>query len=151
MKATRYFFITLLLCVVQAAFSQNVYPEATNHCYLDQFVLESDSIIAKIDNEKIIEAVTGSWDAKTKSKIEGVLGLQILVDNRGNSCLVSFRNDTNQKAKKLNLESNVNDNLKWPRQPKKVSAIVVLEFNKGEITARRMGTTDYVNLVELEN
>ena len=151
MKATRYFFITLLLCLVQAAFSQNVYPEATNHCYLDQFVLESDSIIAKIDNEKIIEAVTGNWDAKTKSKIEGVLGLQILVDNRGNSCLVSYRNDTNQKAKKLNLESSVNDNLKWPRQPKKVSAIVVLEFDKGEITARRMGTTDYVNLVELEN
>ncbi len=149
MKSPKYFVAAILLFITQAAFSQNVYPEATNHCYLDQFLLESDKIIAKIDNDKIIEAVTGNWDSKTKDKIEGVLGLQILVDNRGNSCLVSFRNDTNQKTKKLNIEANVNDNLKWPRQPKKVSAIVVLEFSKGEIKARRMGTTDYVNLVEL--
>ncbi len=151
MKSPKCFFTTLLLVVVQTAFSQNVYPEATNHCYLDQFLLESDAIIAKNDNEKIIEAITGNWDDKIKNKIEGVIGLQILVDNRGSSCLVSYRNDTNQKVKKLNLEANVNDNLKWPRQPKKVSAIVVLEFKKGKITARRMGTTDYVNLVELKN
>lgn len=151
MKATHYFFTALLLGLSQAAFSQNVYPEVTNHCYLDQFLLESDSIIAKIDKDKVIEAITGNWDAKIKNKIEGILGMQILVDNRGNSCLVSYRNDTNQKAKKMNIEGNVNDNLKWPRQPKKVSAIVVLEFKKGEIIVRRMGTTDYVNLVELKD
>ncbi len=151
MKSPKYFFTTLLLVITQAAFSQNVYPEATNHCYLDQFLLESDSIIAKLDKEKIVEAITGSWDSKIKDKIEGIIGLQVLVDNRGNSCLVSYRNDTNQKTKKLSLEASVNDNLKWPRQPKKVSAIIVLEFQDGEIIARRMGTQDYVNLVELNN
>lgn len=151
MRSPKLFITTLLLLAAQAVFAQNVYPEATNHCYLDQFVLESDSIIAKLDKEKIIDAITGNWDSKLKEKIVGVLGLQVLVDNRGGSCLVSFRNDTNQKPKKLNLEENISNNLKWPRQSKKVSAIIVMEFNKGEISLRRMGTKDYVNLVVLEN
>lgn len=151
MKILKHLSLVLLMFLSVQSFAQHAYPEVTNNCYLDQFTLESDSIIAKIDNAKIIEAVTQGWDAKMKSKIEGVLGLQILVDNRGNSCLISYRNDTNQKAKKMNIEGNVNDNLKWPRQPVKISAIAVLEFKDGEITVKRMGTKDYVNLIELKD
>lgn len=151
MKTLKHLFIVLMMTFCAQSFAQHAYPEVTNNCYLDQFVLESDSIIAKIDNDKIIEAVTQGWDDKMKSKIEGVLGLQILVDNRGNSCLISYRNDTNQKPKKMNIEGNVNDHLKWSRQSIKVSAIAVLEFKDGEITVKRMGTKDYVNLVELKD
>jgi hypothetical protein len=150
MKTAKLLFSALLMFFCVQVYAQNAYPEATNNCYLDQFTLESDAIIAKIDNQKIIDAVTKSWDAKMLKKIEGVLGLQILVDNRGNSCLISYRNDTNQKSKKLNIENNVNDNLKWPRQSTKISAIAVLQFKEGKITAKRMGTTDYVNLVEIK-
>ncbi|GAB5524117.1 MAG: hypothetical protein Roseis2KO_19890 [Roseivirga sp.] len=151
MKILKHLSIVLLMFLSAQSFAQHAYPEVTNNCYLDQFTLESDSIIAKIDNAKIIEAVTQGWDDKMKSKIEGVLGLQILVDNRGNSCLISYRNDTNQKTKKMNIEANVNDNLKWSRQSIKVSAIAVLEFKDGEITVKRMGTKDYVNLIELKD
>lgn len=151
MRSPKQLIFLCMLCIGSAVYGQNVYPIATNNCYLDEFILESDSIIAQASTEKIIEAVTASWDDKMKDKIEGVLGLQILVDHRGNSCLVSYRNDTNQKPKKLNLEANINDNLQWPRQAKKVSAIVVMEFAKGEITVKRMGTKDYVNLVELDH
>lgn len=151
MKKLKHLLFALMMIASAQSFAQHAYPEVTNNCYLDQFVLESDSIIAKIDRSKIIEAVTQGWDAKMKSKIEGVLGLQILVDNRGNSCLISYRNDTNQKAKKMNIEGNVNDHLRWPRQSVKVSAIAVLEFKDGEISVKRMGTKDYVNLVELKD
>lgn len=151
MKTLKHLFLALLMIFSLQSFAQHAYPEVTNNCYLDQFTLESDSIIAKIDNAKIIEAVTQGWDDKMKNKIEGTLGLQILVDNRGNSCLISFRNDTNQKPKKMNVEGNVNDHLKWPRQSTKISAIAVLEFKGGKITVKRMGTKDYVNLVELKN
>ncbi len=151
MKKLKHLLFALMMIASVQSFAQHAYPEVTNNCYLDQFVLESDSIIAKIDRSKIIEAVTQGWDTKMKSKIEGVLGLQILVDNRGNSCLISYRNDTNQKAKKMNIEGNVNDHLKWPRQSVKVSAIAVLEFKDGEISVKRMGTKDYVNLVELKD
>lgn len=150
MKIFKHLLTALLMFFCAQSFAQHAYPEVTNNCYLDQFFLESDSIVAKIDNAKIIEAVTQGWDTKMISKTEGILGLQILVDNRGNSCLISYRNDTNQKGKKMNIENNINDNLKWPRQSSKVSAIAVIEFKEGEITVKRMGTKDYVNLIEIK-
>lgn len=150
MKTLKHLFIALMMICSAQSFAQHAYPEVTNNCYLDQFTLESDSIIAKLDNAKIIEAVTYGWDSKMKDKIEGVLGIQILVDNRGNSCLISYRNDTNQKPKKMNIEGNINDHLKWPRQSIKVSAIAVIEFKEGKITVKRMGTKDYVNLIEIK-
>jgi len=82
---------------------------------------------------------------------EGFLGLQILIDNRGRSCLMSVRNDTNLKLKKMNLEENVNNNMKWQTVAKKVSAIILLEFDGEEIDVKRLGTVDNVNLVEIKN
>ena len=150
MKSLRLTFFALFLFSSLSAFSQHVYGEKIDNCYLDQFIFESDKIIAKLDNEKITEVVTTGFDAKVKKGIEGILGFQVLVDNRGNSCLMSVRNDTNQKTKKLNLASSINDNLKWPRMAQKVSVIVVMEFEKGgEITVKRMGTVDNKNLIEL--
>ena len=51
--------------------------------------------------------------------------------------------------KKMNLEANVNENLKWKGQSDKISAIVLLEFKDGEIVVKRLGTTDMRNLVEI--
>ncbi|MGW8121254.1 hypothetical protein ACV07N_01245 [Roseivirga echinicomitans] len=149
MKTTRLFSLLLCLSVSSQAFAQHVFPEVVDNCYLDQFVYETDELLAKLENEKIIEIVTASWDEKTKSSAEGILGFQVLVDNRGTSCLMSFRNETNIKTKKLNLVNSVNDNLKWPRMPQKVSVIVVMEFKKGEITMKRMGTKDMKTLTEV--
>ncbi|MFT6216114.1 MAG: hypothetical protein ACJAS3_002522 [Roseivirga sp.] len=149
MKAFKYFLAIVLFGFSTEAFSQHVYPEVIDNCYLDQFVYESDSIIAKLENEKIIEVITGSWDAKTKKNAEGFLGVQILVNNRGASCLMSVKNNTNIKTKKMNLANSINDNLKWPRMPQKVSVIAVLTFEDGKIELKRMGTKDNKNIIEI--
>jgi len=144
--------IFLLLATVFAMANlnaQHVYPEKFDHCYLDEFKFEETSIIAQIDNEEIKKVVTKGWDAKMLKGAEGNLGLQILVDRQGRSCLMSVRNDTNLKMKKMNLEENINNNLKWKGQQDKISAILLLQFEKGEITIKRLGTTDMVNLVEI--
>jgi hypothetical protein len=151
MKTMKYFLALLLLAIGTKAFSQHVYPEVIDNCYLDQFVYESDSLIAKLDNDKIIEVITASWDENTKKSADGFLGLQVLVNNRGASCLMSIQNGTNMKTKKMNLTESINDNLKWPRMPQKVSVIMVLTFNKGEIELKRMGTIDKKSLVEIDN
>ncbi|MFT6970780.1 MAG: hypothetical protein ACJAXX_001346 [Roseivirga sp.] len=70
MKAFKYFLAIVLFGFSTEAFSQHVYPEVIDNCYLDQFVYESDSIIAKLENEKIIEVITGSWDAKLKRMLK---------------------------------------------------------------------------------
>lgn len=129
--------------------AQYVYPEKFDNCYLDEFKFEETSIIAEVDNELLKAAVTKGWDAKMLKGAEGNLGLQILVDRQGKSCLMSVRNDSNLKLKKLNLEENVNEHLKWKGQSEKISAIVVLQFEEGEITIKRLGTTDMRTLVEI--
>jgi hypothetical protein len=151
MRPLKHLFVIVLLSLSTHAFSQHVYPEVIDNCYLDQFVYESDSLIAKLDKDKIIEVITASWDEKTKKSADGFLGLQVLVNNRGASCLMSIQNETNMKTKKMNLTESINDNLKWPRMPQKVSVIMVLTFNKGEIELKRMGTIDKKSLVEIDN
>lgn len=146
---------TLLLALLIAGLclnvkAQHVYPEVYDHCYLDQFDFETDQIIAKIDSKTLIKTITRGWDKKTLNKAEGSLGLQILVDRRGNSCLMSVRNDTNMKLKKLNLNKNINDNLKWERLSNKISTIILLEFKDGEISMKRLGTLDKVKLLEIK-
>lgn len=130
--------------------AQFVYPEKYDQCYLDEFKFETDKILAKIDDQKLIETITLGWSKKMKTEAEGNLGLQILVDRRGQSCLVSLRNDTNLKVKKMNLSKNINNNLKWSRMSDKISAIILLQFNEGEITLKRLGTEDMVNLLEIK-
>ena len=130
-------------------YGQYIYPERFENCYLDEFKYEETRIIAEIDNEKLKSVITSGWDDKMLKKAEGFLGLQILVDRKGGSCLMSVRNDTNMKLKKMNLEANVNENLKWKGQSDKISAIVLLEFKDGEIVVKRLGTTDMRNLVEI--
>lgn len=151
MKIFKYSISLVLIVLCTQVSAQHVYPEVIDNCYLDQFVYESDSLLAKLENEKIIEVITASWDEKTKKSAEGFLGLQILVNNRGASCLMSIQNGTNMKTKKMNLTESINDNLKWPRMPQKVSVIMVLSFNKGEIELKRMGTIDKKSLVEIDN
>ena len=140
-----------LFALYHSAFSQHVYPEVYDNCYLDEFIFEEDKILVPQDTERIKEVVTMGWDKKMFKGAEGYLGLQILIDNRGNSCLMSVRNDTSMKLKKMNLEENINNNLKWQRIAKKVSAIILLEFDGDKISVKRLGTVDLVNLVEIDN
>ncbi|MFT6970779.1 MAG: hypothetical protein ACJAXX_001345 [Roseivirga sp.] len=86
---------------------------------------------------------------KTKKNAEGFLAVQILVNNRGTSCLMSVKNNTNIKTKKMNLANSINDNLKWPRMPQKVSVIAVLTFEDGKIELKRMGTKDNKKIIEI--
>ncbi len=145
--------LMLLICLTGMGLelsAQYVYPEKYDQCYLDEFKFETDKLIAIIEQESLIKTITEGWNKKMKDNAVGYLGLQILVDRRGQSCLMSVRNDTNMKVKKMNLSSNVNNNLKWPRMSEKISAIVLLHFEEGKISMKRLGTQDMVNLKEIK-
>ncbi|MEC7752478.1 MAG: hypothetical protein VYB44_00490 [Bacteroidota bacterium] len=149
MRRSAFYGMLFTFLCLPGLYGQYVYPERFENCYLDEFKYEETRIIAEIDNEKLKSVITSGWDDKMLKKAEGFLGLQILVDRKGGSCLMSVRNDTNMKLKKMNLEANVNENLKWKGQSDKISAIVLLEFKDGEIVVKRLGTTDMRNLVEI--
>lgn len=54
------------------------------------------------------------------------------------------------EAQKMKLNENIDNNLKWKGQEDKISVIVLLQFEGDQITVKRLGTTDMVNLVEIK-
>ena len=142
---------SVLLCFSVITKGHYIYPEIYKNCYVDQFDFEKDKIIVPQEAERIIEVVTMGWDEKVLKKAKGFLGLQMLIDKKGKSCLMSVRNDTNMKPKKMNLEGNINDHLEWQRLANKISVIILLEFDGENISVKRLGTLDMVNLVEIDN
>lgn len=132
----------LLLCIFAVsndAFSQYIFSETYTGCDTDRFTLESDSCIAKITDEDFISVITSGFTDKVKNKIKGTLSLQIIVDPQGNSCLISLKNETNVKTRRLKLKQAIDNFLKWETSYKKVAAIVLLDFDEEDIQLTRFG------------
>jgi hypothetical protein len=135
----KYYIISILFFLKINCFAQNVYPTKFSGCITDHFALESDSITGKVDINQLIKTILSGLDEKTKSKIEGVLSLQIIINLDGSSCLISINNETNIKSSKLHLKENIDNNLKWEVPYKKVSPLIQLKFNPKSIQYRRLG------------
>jgi hypothetical protein len=105
----------------------------------NQFALESDTVIARIQDEHLLSVTMKSFDSKTKEKIRGTLSLQIIVDLYGRSCLISLKNNTNIKTKHFNLKKYIDEELKWEIPHTKVAALVVYRFDDNEIKVKRLG------------
>jgi len=54
----RLLIFSTLLCLTLSAYSQHVYPEVFDNCYLDEFIFEQDKILVPQDEGMIIEIVT---------------------------------------------------------------------------------------------
>lgn len=119
--------------------AQHLFPEKFDGCVTDRFALEKDSTDAKIDDEVLVGTVMRAMDEKTRQKISGVLTLQIIVDTEGTSCLISARNDTNVRTRKMNLKEVIDRDLVWDNPKKKVAAIVVLRFSEEGVSFKRLG------------
>jgi len=148
---TLIFSIFLSVGFILEVSAQHVYPIKFDDCYLDQFKFETDAIVAEIDTKVLTETIMAGWTSKMKSQAVGDLAFQILIDKRGKSCLVSVRNDTSLKLKKMKLNENINNKLQWPRLTDKISALVLLQFEDGKVEVKRLGTVDMKNLTEIKN
>lgn len=149
MNTIRFNILIIILLGAFSSYSQNLFPEKFNGCNTDHFKLESDSITAKIDDEQLLSILKQSFDDKTIQKIRGTLSLQIIVNLDGNSCLISLKNETNIKSKKLNLKHNIDQDLKWNKPDEKVAAVVVFKFENNGIKFKRLGINTKKGVHEL--
>jgi hypothetical protein len=143
-------FICLLLTNIIEA--QNVFPDKFDGCITDRFGLEKDSIEARIDSKYLVNTVLSGVDEKYKSKLNGILKLQIIVNTDGKSCLISIENNTNIKTSKLNLKKTIDDNLIWNiNQKNKVSPLIILKFNSNSVQLKRIGVSGDFGMKEIFN
>lgn len=143
-------FLAIVLILSLRCYSQNLFPEKFKGCNTDQFALESDSASARISHSELISIIASGFDEGVRNKLEGSLTLQILVDLEGKSCLISVKNDTNTKTKKLKLKETIDNNLVWNKPSMKVAAVVVLKFDSNGIKMKRLGMNGKTGVHELK-
>ncbi|MGK7392311.1 MAG: hypothetical protein ACNS60_18300 [Candidatus Cyclobacteriaceae bacterium M2_1C_046] len=143
--------LPLLLISYGNSFSQHIFPDAYIGCNTDRFTMESDSTIAKIDDAELLQVLKSGFSNKAKEKIKGKLSLQLIIDAQGNSCLISLKNETNIRTKKLKLKETIDTNLKWNRPDRKVAVILILDFEGPEVTFTRFGMNKEKGVHVLKN
>lgn len=121
------------------AIAQHILPIKYYGCSSTSFSLESDSIVANIDLNDFKEVILSGIDTKFRSNLRGTISMQIIVDLKGNSCLLSIENKTNIETKNLNLKNTVDSKLKWVKPIKTVSTLVVMLFGENRISIKRLG------------
>lgn len=145
----QFILLSLFNLLVTHGYGQNLFPKKFKGCSTDQFNLESDTITARIDPQTLISTITSSLSAKEAKHAIGTLALQIIVDKAGQSCLLSVKNDTNIKTSRLHLKENIDSKLTWEKIDAKIAAVVVLRFDAGVVSIKRLGMNGKKGVHEL--
>ncbi len=129
----------LIFLTCSLAHAQHIFPEKFFRCNTDHFVLEHQTIIARIDQKKLIAVIRNGIDKTPKPKVWGRLSLQIVVDPEGKSCLLSMYNQTTLLPAQLDLKKDIDANLVWEKPAQQVSVLVILDFYGRRTTVKRVG------------
>jgi len=100
--------------------------------------MESDYITIQ-PVEDLIEVLSINMEQETIEKIRGVLFMQVLVDQKGRSCLLSAKNSTNIATEKLFLKDLIDQNLFWQWPDEKTAVVIGLNFHENEVQFLRIG------------
>ena len=147
----KYSFLLLGILSINILFGQNLYPEKFDECNLNKFCLDCGDIKAQ-PPQTFINDLISNLNERSINKINGDIEVQILIDSLGTPCLLSAKNETNIKSKKLNLKNGINSTKKWsPAMSKgksqQVSVSLLLTFSKGTVSVQRkmFGLTQNTN------
>ncbi len=137
----KYTLLVLGILSINTSLGQNLYPEKFDDCKLSRFCLDCGDTKAQLP-QTFIKDFISNLDEKSLNKISGDIEVQILIDSLGNPCLLSAKNSTNIKSKKLNLQKAINQTEKWSPAISKgesvqASVSLLLKFSNGKLSIRR--------------
>ncbi|MBP1616258.1 MAG: hypothetical protein H6Q14_85 [Bacteroidetes bacterium] len=132
--------LILFYCICASMNAQQVFSEKFSNCNVTAFSLETDSIIAKVDNKQLVNLIFESLDAQAWDYIEGYLMLQVIVGLDGGSCLLSLENKTNIPTSQMNLKSVIDSELIWQKPSCITSAILLVVIGKNGVAVKRFGS-----------
>lgn len=143
-----------VICLIQliafsSANAQQIFMEKLTLCNATPFVMETDTTTAKVADTTIVRIIKQCFDPRIKTVIQGKLLLQILVDQRGRSCLLSYENNTNLPNHVMKLEETINKELVWNVVPQVTCAVVRVTITKEEINIKRLGINQNKTWIEL--
>src|SRR5699024_7518781 len=128
----KFLIVFFLLLTALQGHSQHIFAEKFGKCNTDRFVMESDSITIQ-PVEDLIEVLSINMEEETVKKIRGILFLQVLVDQKGRSCLLSAENSTNIATEQLFLKDLIDHNLFWQWPDEKTAVVIGLNFHENTV------------------
>ncbi len=142
------FLILIGLLSISSSFGQHLYPEKFEGCNANSFCLDCGERKAEPPANFRNEFIS-NLNSKYLMKINGIIEVQILVDTIGNPCLLSAKNSSNVKSKKLKLQYGINNTSKWTPaiskgKPTQSSVSLVFIFKDGRYSVLRK-TFDFKN------
>ncbi|ARN71090.1 hypothetical protein BST91_05205 [Nonlabens tegetincola] len=128
--------ILLLFFGIYNVFAQSIYKVNLGNCNTQRFALESVDKIAEIENQELIKSVAKLITPEQRKKIRGILKLQIIVYKEGNSCLLSYENETNINSLELDFDKFkdfIDSNLEWKNGKQNVAALIEIKFKRKKL------------------
>ncbi len=137
----KYITLTIGLFIINFAFGQHLYPEKYDECKLSRFCLDCGDTKAEPPQDFVSDFIS-NLNEKSLRKIKGSIIVQILVDSIGKPCLLSAKNETNVKSKKLRLLNGISNTKNWlpaitKGKAEQASVSLFLIFKDGQLSIRR--------------
>ncbi|MBC7642647.1 MAG: hypothetical protein H7174_09995 [Flavobacterium sp.] len=122
-------------------YSQNLYSEKFEDCKTSSFCLDCGDTKAQPTKE-ILQEIVSNLDKKSLSHLNGLIEVQIIIDENGKPCLLSCENKTNVSSSNLKLKNAINNTLIWQpaitnNKTENSSVSIIFEFINGKINAKR--------------
>lgn len=133
------FLVFTFLLITNYSLSQNLFDEKFEGCKTSHFVVESDTISINTVDQDVVTILANSFKKEVRTDIRGILSIQILVDQEGNSCVLSVENKTNIKTDELDIKSIIDEKLKWTIPEENKSVIVSIKFYGDSVELKRIG------------
>ena len=137
--------LLFLLMISLAADCQNIFPAKFQGCVTDRFELES-KIYAASDKDSLLLTIVSNLEKDIANELRGEVRIQVIIDTSGNPCCLSAENNLNSSLGRLHLDEIINTKTKWSKPVRtfdaemiKVSATILLRFDKKRITFKRLG------------
>ncbi|MBF4518362.1 hypothetical protein IRZ71_18555 [Flavobacterium sp. ANB] len=135
-------FLTLfIICFFFKLSAQNIFPVKLENCKTDRFCLDCGDIKAAYNEEKFSKLESRLNESLNLNKISGAVKFQVLVDSKGNGCVLSH-NDTSNSFITSKIVKELNDFDDWipaisnDKKEEKVSITLVFVIKDGKITGR---------------
>ena len=150
----KYAFLLVFGLAFYNATGQSLFLTQFDNCNTSTFTLEARFAHSYCDMNSYLNEIVSRIDSVTLHKIRGQISLQIIIDEAGNPCCQSLKNELNGKGCKVNFKELVDDIHLWGvpssrGETMRVCTLVKIIFRKNRIEIERYGIDSIEGFVRL--
>jgi hypothetical protein len=140
----KYAFLLVFGLAFYNATGQSLFLTQFENCNTSKFHLDGRVAYSKCDMNNYLNEIVSRIDSVTLYKIRGQISFQIIIDESGNPCCQSLKNELNGKGCKVDFKELV-DNIDLWSVPKekdvviRACTLVKIVFRKNRIEIERYG------------